>query len=63
MDHSSGPAPGRLLPGEIVLTYALPVRKVKEKTDGVDYEFTWRGDEITGINPNAGFLPFYPTAE
>jgi len=54
--------PGRLLPGEIVLKYALPSRKTIEKTDGVDYEFTWRGDEITGINPNAGFLPFYPTA-
>jgi len=55
--------PGRLLPGEIALTYALPARKTKERTDGVDYEFTWRGDEITGISPDAGFLPFYPTAQ
>lgn len=55
--------PAEVLPGEIVLTYALPARKTTETTDGVDYQFTWRGDEILGISPNASFLPFYPTAE
>jgi hypothetical protein len=37
--------------------------KYTETTDGVDYQFTWRGDEILGISPNASFLPFYPTVE
>jgi len=51
-----------LLPGEIALTYALPRRKTVETTDGTDWEFTWRGDEITAISPNASVLPFYPDA-
>ena len=54
--------PRELLPGRIVVQYDLPVRKVVERTDGVDYEFTWRGDEIVGLSPNTDFFPFYPDA-
>lgn len=45
---------------EIELTYDLPERRVVETTNGVDYEFLWRGDEVAGISPNTDFLPFYP---
>lgn len=51
-------APG---PAEVALSYDLPQRQVVEPTDGVAYRFTWRGDEIVGISPNADFLTFYPT--
>ncbi|MBI2939907.1 MAG: hypothetical protein HYY04_05660 [Chloroflexi bacterium] len=47
---------------EIVLMYALPVHTALETTDGVEYEFTWRGDDVVGIHPNSDFFPFYPTA-
>ncbi|MHB1294431.1 MAG: hypothetical protein ACYC4R_05490 [Anaerolineae bacterium] len=50
-----------LLPGVIVLTYALPPSTVIERTDGIDYEFAWRGDDIMGVWPNSDFMPFYPT--
>ena len=50
-----------LLPGRIVLTYALPITAHKERTAGVEYEFLWRGDEIIGVYPNTGYFPFYPT--
>jgi hypothetical protein len=50
-----------LLPGEIVLTYDLPVSIRKERTSGVEYTFLWRGDEVMGVSPNEGILPFYPT--
>jgi hypothetical protein len=50
------------LPGKIVVTYALPERKTEERTDGVDYHFTWRGDEVVGVWPNDSFFPFYHTA-
>jgi hypothetical protein len=43
------------------MTYALPVRVEKESIAGVDYEFWWRGDEVLGVRPNDGPLPFYPT--
>ena len=49
-------------PAEIVLRYELPRRQVVESTDGVDYHFTWRGDDIVGVKPNADFLGFYPTS-
>ena len=49
-------------PTEIVLRYGLPRRQVVESTDGVDYHFTWRGDDIAGVEPNADFLEFYPTS-
>jgi len=54
--------PAHLMPGRIVLTYALPRRTTVEPTDGTDWELTWRGDEIVGINPNSSVLPFYPDA-
>ena len=47
---------------EVVLEYALPVFTESEPTNGVDYQFTWRGDEVIGVTPNADLLPFYPTA-
>jgi hypothetical protein len=55
--------PGSLLPGEIVLRYALPERKVVEHAGGKDYIFLWRGDEILGVTPNNRSLPFYQTLE
>ena len=54
--------PAELSRGEIVVSYALPERRTVEETDGVAYRFTWRGDQITGVSPQASFLPFYPTA-
>lgn len=51
------------LPGEIVVQYALPARTLHETTDGTDYTFTWRGDEIIGVYPNSDFFPFYPTGQ
>ncbi|MFH0964364.1 MAG: hypothetical protein V2A58_10175 [Planctomycetota bacterium] len=42
------------------LSYDLPERRVVETTNGVDYEFLWRGDEVAGIKPNTDFFPFYP---
>ena len=50
-------------PGEpVALEYALPVESDTELIDGVDYEVSWQGDDVTGISPNTDFLPFYPTA-
>jgi hypothetical protein len=46
----------------IGIAHALPRETVVERTDGVDYHVTWRGDEIMGISPNTDWLPFYPTA-
>ena len=46
----------------IVMQYELPTRTVIESTDGKDYEFTWRGDTVIGVNPNPGLLPFYPSS-
>jgi hypothetical protein len=56
---SYGCVPGDERRGTILLEYALPERKTVEHTDGTDWHFTWRGDEITGIRPNASVLPFY----
>ena len=53
--------PRDLLPGEVILTYGLPVEQELEHTGGVDYTLTWRGDEVMGITPNHGLLPLYPT--
>ena len=50
-------------PGEIELRYALPERVTRETTQGIDFEFAWRGDEIMGVCPNSDFFPFYPTAD
>ena len=47
--------------GEVVLTYGLPVRKETERSVGVDWVLTWRGDEIIGIFPNSDFYPFFRT--
>ena len=44
---------------EIILTYDLPISVEIETTDGVDYEITWRGDEIIAICPNVDIYPFY----
>lgn len=55
--------PGNLLPANIMLRYDLPVHRSIEKTDDIEYEFAWRGDEIIGVRPNSDFLPFYPTLE
>jgi hypothetical protein len=52
--------PKELLPGEIVVSYALPVSTEIEATKGITYRITWRGDEVMGIWPNSSHLPFYP---
>ncbi len=52
--------PAEKLPGTVVLEYALPERHTVEHTDGTDWHFTWRGDEIMGVRPNASVFPFYP---
>lgn len=49
--------------GQIVMTYDLPDGRTEEEIDGTKYTFTWRGDEITGVNPNTEFLPFYCSVE
>lgn len=46
----------------VEVEYELPLTTVLETTDGVEYEFSWRGDEIIGVRPNTDFLRFYPTA-
>ncbi|MEP7364816.1 MAG: hypothetical protein ABI972_16295, partial [Acidobacteriota bacterium] len=50
-----------VLPGKIVLQYALPLHTEVEETAGVKYTFGWKGDEIVGVTPNSDFFPFYPT--
>jgi len=46
-----------------VVELELPVEKIKEWTHDTAHEFTWVGDTVRGITPNAPFLPFYPTTE
>ena len=53
--------PKGLLPGKILLEYALPERATVEHTIGIDFTFTWRGDQIVGVSPNDDFFPFYPS--
>ena len=48
--------------GQIKIEYALPERTTSETTDGVEYQLSWRGDDLVGIEPNTDYLPFYPTA-
>ena len=47
--------------GEIVMYHALPERRTHEKLSKSKYDFLWKGDEIIGIEPNEGTLPFYPS--
>ena len=47
---------------ETVLRYGLPIRTTTETIKGVEYRYTWRGDEITGVSPNTAVRPLYPTA-
>ena len=49
-----------LMPAEITLQFDLPVVSEIERTDGVEYQILWRGDEVIGITPNSSFYPFYP---
>ena len=43
----------------ISLSYELPERITRETTNGVEYTLGWKGDMVTGISPNAEYLPFY----
>jgi hypothetical protein len=46
---------------EMVLTYDLPERVTKEEMpSGRVYTIAWRGDEIVGIDPQDGPMPFFP---
>lgn len=50
--------------GSVVdVRYSLPEKEINETTDGVAYSIAWRGDDVTGISPNIGFLPFYRTIQ
>ena len=54
---------GRVPAGtQIVMEYALPERRTKEKGLGGEYEIVWRGDDVVGVRPNTDFYPFYPNA-
>ncbi len=47
---------------EIILSYDLPERTTEERMpSGKHYRFQWRGDEITGIDPQDDPMPFYPS--
>jgi hypothetical protein len=46
----------------ILIVAPLPIRTTTENIDGVEYEYTWKGDEIIGVYPNTDFFPFYATA-
>jgi len=52
--------PKDLLPAEIVLEHALPERTTEEHTIGMDFTYTWRGDQIVGASPNDDYFPYYP---
>ena len=52
---------GDCFPGEIHLRYELPRRESKETIMGIEYEYSWRGDEIVGVHPNTEHFPFYPS--
>jgi hypothetical protein len=46
----------------VTVRYDLPVETFAERTNGVDYSFELRGDDVTGIAPHDDFYPFYPPA-
>ena len=46
---------------KIEFVFDLPERRTEEEMpSGRRYRFTWRGDEITGIDPQDNPMPFYP---
>ncbi len=47
-------------PCSIQISYGMPEEMVQEETDHVVYTLRFEGDEITGVSPNAPYLPFYP---
>lgn len=52
---------GKLPAGKtVVLRYDLPTRQTEETDLGQTYKLSWRGDEVTGIQPNTDWLPMYP---
>ena len=55
--------PGASHTHEVVVVYDLPERRTTEVIGDAEHEFSWRGDEITGVCPNDDWLPFYPTAD
>ncbi len=55
--------PKEKLPGNIDLSYELPVYQEVEITDKMEYTLSWRGDEVFDITPNNDFYPFYPTGQ
>jgi hypothetical protein len=46
----------------VTMVYDLPRETFAEETDGVEYVFEIRGDEVTGVTPYDDFYPFYPAA-
>ncbi len=56
------PADALKIGSEIKLSYDLPERQTEEEMpSGRHYRFAWKGDEITGIAPQEGGIPFYPS--
>jgi len=48
---------------DVRLTFDLPLRTTEElMPSGRAYQFQWWGDEIAGVSPPEGPLPFYPEA-
>ena len=49
---------------DILLTYELPKRVTQEEMpSGRVYTIAWRGDEIVGIDPQDGPMPFFAALE
>ena len=49
---------------EVVMSYDLPTRWTEEHMpSGRCYRFKWRGDEITGVDPQDDLVPFYLALE
>ena len=46
----------------VTIEYPLSSRETEERMpNGETYRFSWHGDEIAGVDPNPGPLPFYPS--
>ena len=55
--------PGVSQTQEVVVVNDLPEKRTTEMIGDVRHEFSWRGDEITGVCSNDDWLSFYPTAD
>lgn len=44
---------------EIVVNYGLPETMTTDTINGAEYRYQWKGDDITGVSPNAELRPLY----